>query len=262
MVDRCWLGETNFDFRFSEASPPNATAIEINGNDHYVLNTVVFSSKIGLAVNGGANYVTGTHVWFPLNRALAFDDVMAFHITQSQNRFNGCYIDGSRAVFEGGALQDNVWTHGFECCAGSGLGDRPHGIILKGSKVGPGLQITHSIFRGGSISTEASANEADLVISGMRIEDNFYAGGVGKASRATKTLTQKSATSWLFDFCDVLLWPTIARVEILGVQAAAGFPTAVARPPSGCKVTVETSEPVTGTLTVRVDAAALSDSFL
>ena len=26
---------------------PNATAIQINGNDHYILNTIVFSSKIG-----------------------------------------------------------------------------------------------------------------------------------------------------------------------------------------------------------------------
>jgi len=40
---------------------PNATAIQINGNDHYVLNTIVFSSKIGLEVNGAADYITGTH---------------------------------------------------------------------------------------------------------------------------------------------------------------------------------------------------------
>ena len=49
MMDRCWLGETNFDFNHvDQKAPPNATAIQINGNDHYILNTIVFSSKIGV----------------------------------------------------------------------------------------------------------------------------------------------------------------------------------------------------------------------
>ena len=62
MVDRCWLGETNFDFDFQKfGAVPNATAIEINGNDHYVLNTIVFSSRVGVAVHGAADYITGTH---------------------------------------------------------------------------------------------------------------------------------------------------------------------------------------------------------
>ena len=60
MMDRCWLGETNFDFDHEQlGSRPNATAIQINGNDHYILNTIVFSSKIGLEVNGAADYITG-----------------------------------------------------------------------------------------------------------------------------------------------------------------------------------------------------------
>ena len=33
MTDRCWLGETNFDFDHEQLGrPPNATAIQINGN--------------------------------------------------------------------------------------------------------------------------------------------------------------------------------------------------------------------------------------
>lgn len=40
--DRCWLGETNFDFdHVQHGVAPNATAIQINGNDHYILNTIV-----------------------------------------------------------------------------------------------------------------------------------------------------------------------------------------------------------------------------
>ena len=40
-----------------------------------------------------------------------------------------------------------------------------------------------------------------------------------------------------------------------------GFPQAVARPTTNCTVTVETSEPVTGTITVEVDSSAPSLSF-
>ena len=42
------------------------------GNDHYIMDSIVFSSKVGLEVNGEANFVKGVHVWFPMNQALAF----------------------------------------------------------------------------------------------------------------------------------------------------------------------------------------------
>ena len=51
LPERCWLGETNFDYDYTKFNAtPNAIAIQINGNDHYVLNTIVFSSMIGLEV--------------------------------------------------------------------------------------------------------------------------------------------------------------------------------------------------------------------
>ena len=151
MIDRAWLGETNFDFPWTKAAPPKAIAIQFNGNDHFALNTVVFSSKIGLEVNGAANNIVNVHVWFPENQALAFEaeGVMAFHITEGQNRFAGCYIDGSRAVFERGGLSGNIWMNGFECCAG--VAGVAHGIELLGDSVGPGLSIVQNIFRGGNI---------------------------------------------------------------------------------------------------------------
>ena len=154
MMDRCWLGETNFDFDHEQLGHrPNATAIQINGNDHYILNTVVFSSKIGLEVNGAADYITGVHVWFPVNHAVAFADTKAFHITKGGNRFSGCYIDGGRAVFEPAALSRNIWTNGFECCqrGDAAPGTPSSGIILVGTKLGPGLSIINNEFGGGSI---------------------------------------------------------------------------------------------------------------
>ena len=96
----------------------------------------MFASKIGVEVNGAANRVSGVHVWFPINRALAFADTMAFHIAAGGNRFVGNYIDGGRAVFEPaatgapGGKQGTIWTDGYECCAGGGLGGVPRGLIV------------------------------------------------------------------------------------------------------------------------------------
>ena len=389
MMDRCWLGETNFDFDHEKfGRPPNATAIQINGNDHYILNTIVFSSKIGLEVHGAADYVTGVHVWFPVNHAVAFADTMAFHVTGGGNRFNGCYIDGGRAVFEEKALSRNIWTNGFECCQGASpaAGTTPSGILLLGDTVGPGLQIMNNEFGGGSIyhrsssaggvaaatATIASATATNAVaasvveatdaapshhqplsltgcparhlnvsaadrecqglgqveaksldacaavccadqscsvyqwcgkggkcdgatgtdaqcwvgsvagctsgtrkgwegmsappsppspakVSGVRIAHNSMQGG-SVGTQATLSLTQSDATSWAFDFCKKLVFPQIATVRV-HVVAASGFPRAVARPPDGCKVTVETSEAMSGTITVDVDSSEPSDEF-
>lgn len=153
-MDRCWLGETNFDYNHVERhSPPNATAIQINGNDHYILNTIVFSSKIGLEINGAADYVTGVHVWFPDNNAVAFANTAAFHVSGGGNRLNGCYIDGGRAIFTGSALSRNIWTNGFECCQASSAaaGTTSSGITLVGTAVGDGLQIVNNEFGGGTV---------------------------------------------------------------------------------------------------------------
>ena len=64
-----------------------------------------------------------------------------------------------------------------------------------------------------------------------------------------------------FDFCDVLIFPTIAFAKV-HVSAESGFPTAIARPSQNCTLVVETSVPVTGTITVEVDSSEPSSRFL
>jgi hypothetical protein len=185
---------------------------------------------------------------------------MAFHITGPQNRFNGCYIDGSRAVFEGGGLGDNIWMNGFECCAG--VAGVPHGIELRGNKVGPGLQISHNIFEGGNIFSTPADITSSVAVEGVLIAHNSFGAANPRATRATLSLSQTAATTWLFNFCDVLVFPTIARATIVSLTAASGFPVAVARPPTNCTVLVETSEPVTGEMSVTADSSQLSSQFV
>ena len=263
-MDRCWLGETNFDFDHEkQGAKPNATAIQVNGNDHYILNTVVFSSKIGLEVNGAADYVSGVHVWFPLNHAVAFPETKAFHITGSKNRFSGCYIDGGRAVFEGDGLKVNIWERGFECCqiGSAAPGTTSSGIVLVGNSIGPGLQIINNEFQGGSIFhvTESTTVPSKYSIKGVRIAHNSMKSGV-KGTRSIKSLTQNASTNWFFDFCDELVFQQIASVRI-NIVAETGFPRAISRPPDGCKVLVETDIAVTGTIEVEVDSSEASTLF-
>jgi|EP01043_Picozoa_sp_COSAG02_P026367 hypothetical protein len=68
MITETWLGETNWDFVFNQSQGlvPRATALDIRSNDHYILNTIVFSSLVGLRVGGAANMISGLHVWFPV----------------------------------------------------------------------------------------------------------------------------------------------------------------------------------------------------
>lgn len=178
---------------------------------------------------------------------------MAFHITSGQNRFMGCYIDGSRSVFEGGGLKGNIWMNGFECCAGA---PGPHGIELLGDTIGPGLIITHNLFRGGNIYW----NGTTPTVTGSRIESNSFSGG-GAGTRATLSLPGGGATTWVFDACKALVFPVIARVDV-SVIAASGFPRLVARPPVGCTVQVDADAPVDGTVSVTVDSSTLSPEFV
>lgn len=121
-------------------------------------------------------------------------------------------------------------------------------------------------FGGGSIfhqpSPPDSSTQADpeggLTIEGVRIAHNSMPNVLG--TQAEISLTKTEAKIWLYDFCPLLVFPQIATVKF-HVMAASGFPQAVARPPEGCKVVIETSEPMTGTIVVEVDSSAPSTSF-
>ena len=162
-------------------------------------------------------------------------------------------------MFERGGLSGNVWLDGFECCAGVGGVD--HGIQLLGDVVGPGLVIKHNLFRGGNIFSTPATNGTVVKVTGVLIESNSFTSSAA-GSRATLTLSQTGATAWTFNFCPVLIFPSIARVDVVSVVAASGFPRAVVRPWSGCSVTVETDVAVTGSITVTADSSALDKDFI
>jgi len=52
------------------------------------------------------------------------------------------------------------------------------------------------------------------------------------------------------------------KIEAVCANVSLRFPIAVARPPRGSKVTVETNIPITGTITVDVDSSVSDAGFL
>lgn len=212
---------------------------QIDGNDHYIEDSIVFSSLVGLQMNGAANYVGGLHVWFPWNRALQFPGCAAFVDGGNQNRYEGCYIDGSHMLMDSTSL--TTWQNGFV------LGG---GIVLSGTV--DKLVIADTEFAGGTIIGDNIVSMTDTSIA----RNVFTGPSVG--STATATLTSTTAlASWTFDFCAALVFPNISAVRhSFTCSDANHFPVAVARPVTdGCHVVVQVDPPAAGSMVVDVDTS-------
>ena len=79
--------------------------------------------------------------------------------------------------------------------------------------------------------------------------------GASKATSARKSLSQKGAMRWSFDFGDALLFPSIEQVMYSVTSNSPSFFQHLARSPVGTTVVVETSEAVDATVTVEVAQA-------
>lgn len=242
MIDKTWLGETNFDYNYSApgSKVPLATAIHIRSNDHYIVDSIVFSSLLGLNMGGAANLVNGLHVWFPLNIAERLG-ATAFYNTGAQNRYENCYIDCSHAVF---VNPDRIqWIDGFT------LGG--HGIQLRGNVTNvriAGVQ-NGPITWSGDVATDVIKNTVIKEILASPL-----------SSQPTQSVTSAAAQSvWTFDFCKQLPFPRIQSVVSMAFTSNRPGPSspvaAVARKPDGCTLVVDTVPAAAGTLVVSVDSS-------
>ena len=75
-----------------------------------------------------------------------------------------------------------------------------------------------------------------------------------QATTATLVLHQTSQSQWHFDFSELLVFD-IAPTVVFTIEAATGFPVGVVRARRGRSVTIETSKPFTGSITVTARQA-------
>ena len=71
----------------------HSTALQINGNDHYLQNVIVFDfAKVGVEVNGAANLLQAVHTWNGGGTGISLG-TGASSYGAHQNRLLGCYLD-------------------------------------------------------------------------------------------------------------------------------------------------------------------------
>ena len=87
LVDSSWFAEYYWD-----ATPPasaTSTGIELDGQDNYITNVIVFDyTKLGVRVNGAATLLEGVHTWNGGGVGISINGSYAI-----QDRLLGCYLD-------------------------------------------------------------------------------------------------------------------------------------------------------------------------
>jgi len=255
MIHETWIGE----FLYSDKRKENGTAstaigILINGNDHYVTNTIIFSSHVGVQLTGAANMITGVHTW---NLALS-NSGTGIAVMASQNRFDGIYLDFNDIIFYN--TQNQVVMDAFFLCGGhvvfhpTSNNQEFRGVTLLGNEfecVGQGQNNTIEV----NTTSGSFGQITDFTVVGTTAQDGFTI----RSPSVTKVVTiNNPTTSWTVDFSDALAFDT-SIAPIVSVQYSFTLPSGTftqhAARPSGnsAVVTVETSTPVSGTLTITVD---------
>lgn len=255
MIHETWLGE----FLYSDSRKENGTAsvavgIQINGNDHYVTNTIVFSSHVGVQINGAADILDGVHTW---NLALS-NGGTGIAVYGSQNRFNGVYLDFNDIIFYNTQVQ--VVLDSFFLCGGhivfhpTSANQEFRGIALLGNEYNCVDQNENNTIEV-NVTDGSFGTINDFTVVGTVMENGF----TSRSPTASKVITNtQPTTTWTVDFSDSLAFDTNIA-PIVSVQYSFTLPSGIftqhaARPTgNGAVVTVETSTPVSGTLSITVD---------
>lgn len=246
MLSNAWFGE----FLYSYPGVPsvyNTTAIELDGNDHFVTDTIVFKTHVGLRTTGAANVIVGLHTW---NSATA-QGGYGIIVMASQTRLSYCYLDYNALVLVD--AQDVTAINTFFLGGGN--------LVLQVTKPNVtihGVNVVDSVYSIGN----GPANDTVVVdtrygsvgqVTDTVIDASPVLGPMHKrVTRATMHMWQTNATTWKFDFSDVLVFRDI-KVARHDIVAESGFPQSVIRSVQGAVVVVETDVPVSATVTVSVD---------
>jgi hypothetical protein len=201
------------------------------GNDHYANNVIVFDyTYLGVEVNGAANLLTGVHTWNGAGIGIV--------INAYQNRLIGCYLDYDKLVVVDPSQTAVENTFFLET-----------NTVFRASK-GYATQVVmrfNTYTSGTSITLDGAFTRAQGVYISEELNGN-------KFTSVKRTLNLTMADSWDFDFSNELLFPWIDHV-VYSLATPAGFITHVARPSVGARVSVVTSEPVAGVVSIEVAQA-------
>ncbi len=260
MIHETWIGEFIYsDKRKENGTASTAVGVLINGNDHVVADTIVFSSHVGVRVNGNADLLSAVHTW---NLAEGNGGI-GIEVLGSQNRFDGVYLDWNNLVFR--SAQTQVVTDSFFLCGGhvvfapTGAADALAGVTFLGNEfwcVNQGVNTTIELNTTAGTYTEVR----DFTVVGTVAEAGFAIRGPA----ATRVVTSSTpTTTYTVDFSDALAFDA-AVAPIQSVTYSVTLPTGTpvvahaARPPVGAVVTVELASAAAATVTITVDQSVHS----
>eukprot|EP00049_Salpingoeca_infusionum_P018503 m.357516 g.357516 ORF g.357516 m.357516 type:complete len:466 (+) comp17860_c0_seq1:99-1496(+) len=235
MVFNSWFAQ----YYWSEAHPPSnqlsGVGISINGNDHYVTNTIVFDfSKVGVYVGGAANVLHGVHTWN--------GGGVGIFLGSNRNRLTNCYLDYNYLEVEdpNQHIVESTFFLDTKMVLTAKLGTASQ-FIVKGNSftVQPSIQVNGTF------------NLVDNVVVADNIE-------CPKNTRATKKLTQTNSDTFTFDFSDVLLFRSIDTVLYSVSADKPVFVNSYAQTPNGTTVTVKFQSPVSASVTMSVAQGVLT----
>eukprot|EP00037_Helgoeca_nana_P018239 m.174645 g.174645 ORF g.174645 m.174645 type:complete len:662 (-) comp24362_c0_seq1:222-2207(-) len=259
MIQQAWFAECEWsDARGSVCQEdPNgpggnkstSIGVQINGNDHFLTDVIVFEfTHIGVEINGAANLLQGVHTW----NAAVYDGGYAWKggvgiaVNSHQTRLMACYLDySSLSVVDPTELVvEATFFLAAPAVFSSSGATTISGVYMHGNTYAVG---------GDSIRLDtAFLDGTDCTIS----ED---IGDSPKTTVASRTITHTApSTEWVATFPELLL-PLIEQVEYSFTAASSADPWVQHRAIKGNgtipSVTVQTSVAVRGTVTIRVNQA-------
>jgi hypothetical protein len=256
MIQQGWFAE----YYWSDATIPlpknmsdsKSIGIQINGNDHFVTDVIVFAvTHVGVEVNAGCNILRGVHTW-------NFAKGVGIAVNAPQVRVLGCYLDFNRLAVKDPTqlvVSSNFFLETYteftpflkHTIDGVSFRDNTYAAQVADPSDYPSIQLAGS-FTGGTdvdITNEISIHLAPL-LPGAKL----------KLTRARRSLHLTLAQRWEVDFADVLLLPHIEEISYSFVLDDEGtFVRHAARRPKGTVVVVETDQRVSGTVVVEVAQA-------
>jgi hypothetical protein len=243
MVTDSWFGACYWsDPGSCHDTAADSIAVQINGNDHYLHNVIVFDFVgKGVEVNGEANVLSGVHTWN--------GGGVGIEVNKGKTRLLGCYLDYNYLLVKGDGGKQLLVVDSF--------------FLVTNIRVEGGV-LQDAIFKRNTFSGLQGTESIELDDSdygdafGVVVEDNL-----GEVSRWTrKTLTKEldlgagaGAGQGEVDFGDVLLlgeikdmhWSVACDPDV-DVAACASV---VARKPNGNKVQFA-GQPEAGKVSVTV----------
>ena len=221
----------------SPAAPPPQTlnnrsiAVQINGNDHYMVDSIIWQyTYLGVEINGAANLLQGVHAWG--SGCGRFTYLTGIKVNGYQNRLLGCYLDLNHLDLTGSSgPQSIVVVDSFFL----GTNTRIYGEGQGGKGVVSSLYMQFNL-----------GNSVQLIGNFSQATNCLITGQGGPKTQAAKQLTLQGlaaaphATSLTFDFSQELLFPWIDSVQytVLYDSAVSSPLTHYALKPVGRTVTV------------------------